>query len=66
MGFTVLRRSQHYSIHITKTLWKKQENAGSPTMFSTLPSKNLNFSVTFILSSAAAFNFNQSKIMSSG
>ena len=32
-----------------------------PIMFSTLPKTNLNFSVRFILSSASAFNLDQSK-----
>ena len=45
---------------------RKGENAGNqhfllfPTMFSTLPETNFNFSVTYILSPANAFNFNQS------
>ena len=39
----------------------KGENAG---MF--LPKTNFNFSVTFILLSAKAFNFDQSKILSIG
>ena len=34
-----------------------------PTIFSTLPQTNFNFSVTFILSSANAFNLDQSKIL---
>ena len=40
----------------------KEENAGNqhfllfPTMFSTHPKTNFNFSVTFILSSASSFN----------
>ena len=40
----------------------KRRNAGSqnfllfPIMFSTLPKTNFNFSVTFILTSASAFN----------
>ena len=33
-----------------------------PTMFPTVPERNLIFSVTFILLSASAFNFDQSKI----
>ena len=37
-----------------------------PTMFSTLPKSNFNFWFTFILSSANAFNFDQSKILSFG
>ena len=37
-----------------------------PTMFSTLPKPNLNISFTFILSSANAFNLDQSKILSFG
>ena len=50
----------------------KGENAGSkhfllfPTMFSTLPNQNFNFLVTFILSSANAFNLDGSKILSYG
>ena len=45
----------------------KGENAGNqhffpfPTVFSTLPRTNFHFSVTFILSSANAFNLDQSK-----
>ena len=35
-------------------------------MFSTLPKTNVNFSFTFILSSANAFNLDQSKILSFG
>ena len=35
-------------------------------MFSTLPKTNFYFSVTFILSSANAFNLEQSKILSFG
>ena len=35
-------------------------------MFSTLPKRNFSFSVTFILSSANAFNLSWSKIMSFG
>ena len=35
-------------------------------MFSTLPKTNLIFSVTFILSSANAFNLDQSTILSFG
>ena len=34
-----------------------------PTMFPTLPISNFNFSFTFILSSANAFNMDQSKIL---
>ena len=37
-----------------------------PTMFSTLPKSNFNFWVTFILSSANAFNLDQSKNLSFG
>ena len=50
----------------------KGENAVNPafsplsTMFSTLLKTNFNFSVTFILSSANAFNLNQSKNLSFG
>ena len=50
----------------------KGENAGNyhfspfPTMFSTLSKTNINFSVTFILSSAKAFNLDQSEILSFG
>ena len=50
----------------------KGENAGNPafspfpTMFSTLPGTNLNFSVTFSLLSANVSNFNKSKILSFG
>ena len=46
----------------------KGENAGNqhfllfPTMFSTLSPKKFNFSVTFILLSANAFNLDRSKI----
>ena len=32
-------------------------------MFSSIPKTNFNFLVTFILSSAIAFNFDQSKIL---
>ena len=32
-------------------------------MFSTLPKTNFDFSVTFILSSANALNFDQSKVL---
>ena len=35
-------------------------------MFSTLPKTNINFSFTFILSSASAFNLDPSKNMSFG
>ena len=35
-------------------------------MFSTLPKRNINFSITFNLSSANALNFDQSKILSFG
>ena len=35
-----------------------------PAMFSTCPNTNFNFSVTCILSSANAFNLNQSKKLS--
>ena len=52
----------------------KGENAGNagnqhsrfPTMFSTHPKINFNFSVTFILSSANAFNLDQLKYLSFG
>ena len=37
-----------------------------PVMFSTLPKTNFNFSLPFILSSANAFNLDQSKILSFG
>ena len=37
-----------------------------PTIFSTLSNTNFNFSVTFILSSANAFNLDKSKILLSG
>ena len=37
-----------------------------PTMFSTVPKTNFNFSVRIILSSAYAFNLDQSKILSFG
>ena len=37
-----------------------------PTMFPTFPKTNFNFSFTFILSSANAFNLDQSKILSFG
>ena len=37
-----------------------------PKMFSTLSETNFNFYVTFILSSAKAFNLDQSKILSFG
>ena len=46
----------------------KEENAAFspfPTMFSTLPNTNFNFSVTFILSSANVFNLYKSIILSS-
>ena len=49
------------------------ENAGNqhafshfPTMFSTFLKTNLNFSATFILSSANAFNLDQFKILPFG
>ena len=35
-------------------------------MFSTIPKTNFNFSVTFVLSSANAFNLDKSKILSYG
>ena len=35
-------------------------------MFSTFPKQNLNFSFTFVLLSANAFNLDQSKILSFG
>ena len=47
----------------------KAENAGNqhfllfPKMFSTLPNPNFNFSVSFILSPANAFNLDQSTIL---
>ena len=49
----------------------KKENAGNqqssfPTKFSTLHKRNLKFSVSFILSSANAFNLDQFKILSIG
>ena len=37
-----------------------------PTMFSTLPKRNFNFSVAFILLSARSFNLDQSKNLSFG
>ena len=47
---------------------EKGENAVSPfpTMFSTLPKTSFNFSFKFILSSANAFNLDQSKILLCG
>ena len=57
---------------LLKTLWEKGENAGTqhfllfPAMFSTLAKTSFNFSNKFILSSANAFNLDQSKILSYG
>ena len=51
---------------------EKGENAGNqhfllfPQCFSTLPKPNLNFSFTFIMSSANVFYLEQSKILSFG
>ena len=56
----------------SETIVGKGENAGNQqifpfsTMFSTLSKTNFKFSVTFILSPANAFNFDQSKILSFG
>ena len=51
-----------------KTLWEKEKMLVTsiftiPTMFSTIPKMNFNFSVPFILLSANAFNFNKSYML---
>ena len=54
-----------------KTSWKKEKMlvisiSPFPVMFSTLPKTNFGFSITFIISSASAFNLDQSKNLSFG
>ena len=63
--FRVFKRS------LLKTLWNKKKIVVTsispfPTMFSPLSKTNFKFSITFILSSANAFNFDQSKFFSFG
>ena len=53
-------------INLLKTLWEKEKILVTsifsfPTIFSTLPKTDFNFSVKFNLSSANAFSFDQSK-----
>ena len=51
---------------LPKTLWEKEPAFALFSMFSTRPKTNFKFSVTFIVLSATAFNFDQSKTLSFG